>query len=252
MAKPDGPKVNGPALELIKQRSFVQAVRMGGISSAARVLGLTPSAVSKNIRRLEAELGAQLLARDNRTVVATERGRQAFAAWSDLLGLLDQIQQELSTADGLSGQIGISIPSGAMPWLMPLLSSYRATFPDVQLRLNISDAYSDLVRDRNDIALRLGRLKDSNERAISLGSTPLMVCAAPCYLSRTTVPKTPDDLAREEGLYFRLPDSGRTRPIVLPDECDAWRMVASVDNGQALVQAAVNGFGLSPGTADAG
>jgi LysR family transcriptional regulator for bpeEF and oprC len=207
-------------------------------------LSLTPSAVSKNIMRLEAELGAQLLARDNRTIVVTERGMMAFDAWSELLNRLDQIQQELSEADDVSGQIGLSIPSGVMPWLMPMLSAYRAAFPKVQLRLNISDSNSDLVRDRNDVALRLGRMKDSNERAISLGSTPLVVCAAPGYLSRTTPPKTPDDLSREEGLFFKLPESGRPRPILLPDECEAWRMVATVDNGHALVQAAVSGFGL--------
>lgn len=244
MAKPDGPKVNGPAPELIKQRSFVQAVLTGGISSAARMLGLTPSAVSKNITRLEAELGAQLLARDNRTFMVTERGRQAFDAWNELLGRLDQIQQELGAPDGTTGPLGLSIPSGTMPWLMPLLSLYRETFPDVQLRLNISDANSDLIRDRNDVALRLGRLRDSNERAVSLGTTPLIVCAAPSYLSRVAPPDTPVDLPRYEGVFFRMPDSGRPRPIMLPDEREGWRMVASVDNGHALVNAAVDGFGL--------
>jgi LysR family transcriptional regulator for bpeEF and oprC len=244
MAKPSGHKVNGFASELIKQRCFVQTVRTGGISSAARLLSLTPSAVSKNIMRLEAELGAQLLARDNRMTVVTERGMLAFDAWSELLNRLDQIQQELTEADDVSGQIGLSIPSGVMPWLMPMLSAYRTAFPKVQLRLNISDANSDLVRDRNDVALRLGRMKDSSERAVSLGNTPLVVCASPVYLSRTTLPKTPDDLASQEGLFFKLPESGRARPILLPDECEAWRMVATVDNGHALVQAAVSGFGL--------
>ena len=244
MSKPLGTKVNGVAQEFMKQRSFVQAVRTGGISSAARVLGLTPSAVSKNILRLEAELGAQLLARDNRTIVATVRGMQAFEAWSELLVKMDQVQQELMAPDGATGQLGLSLPSGALPWLAPLLAQYRAAFPHVQLRLNVSDDHSDLVRDRNDVALRLGRLKDSNERAVSLGSTPLVICAAPDYLARAGVPLRPADLADHEGLLFRLPDSGRPRPIMLRTECAAWRTLATTDDGHSLVQAALAGIGL--------
>jgi LysR family transcriptional regulator for bpeEF and oprC len=244
MAKPTGPKVNIASQELIKQRSFIQAVRTGGISSAARLLGLTPSAVSKNIMRLESELGAQLLARDNRNVVVTERGQQAFDAWSALVIKLDQVQQELRAPNGTTGQLGLSIPSGALPWLMPLVSSFRSAYPSVQIRLNVSDATSDLVRDRNDMAVRLGPLQDSNERSISLGSTPLLVCAAPSYLARMAAPTIPDELPDDEGLLFRLTDSGRTRPIMLPTECATWRVVATVDDGQSLVQGALFGLGL--------
>jgi LysR family transcriptional regulator for bpeEF and oprC len=244
MAKPNGPKVNTASQELIKQRCFIQAVRTGGISSAARLLGLTPSAVSKNIIRLEAEVGAQLLARDNRNIVVTERGQQAFDAWSALLIKLDQVQQELQAPDGTNGQLGLSIPSGTLPWLMPLLSIFRSAYPNVQLRLNVSDGKSDLVRDRNDIAVRIGRLQDSNERCVFLGSMPLVICAAPSYLARTAVPTVPAELAVHDGLLFRLTDSGRTRPIMLTAECETWRVVATVDEGQSLVQAAVLGLGL--------
>ena len=241
MSKPIGTKVNQ---ELIKQRCFVQAVRNGGISSAARMLGLTPSAVSKNIMRLEADLGVQLLARDNRNIAVTERGKQAFDAWIELLERLDQVQQGLTSSAGSAGSLGLSIPSGLLPWLSPLVIRYQAAFPNIQLRLNTSDANSDLVRDRNDVAVRLGRLKDSNERAVSLGTTPLIVCAAPDYLARAGIPATPESLRGHDGLLFRLPDSGRPRPIMLPDECTGWRAAASTDNGQSLVHGALAGLGF--------
>lgn len=244
MDKPVGTKVNTVAQELMKQRSFVQAVRTRGITSAARLLGLTPSAVSKNIARLEAELGAQLLARDNRSVVPTERGMQAYTAWSELLVRFDQVQQELTSADASGSTLGLSIPSGTLPWLAPLLVRYRSRFPQVLLRVNVSDSYSDLVRDRNDIALRFGQLKDANMRAASLGSTPLIVCAAPAYLARMGVPQVPADLAQHEGILFRLPESGRPRPLALTPEGTVWREVATFDDGQSLVQAALAGFGL--------
>lgn len=244
MSKPVGTKVQKVNHELIKQRCFVQTVHTGGISSAARMLGLTPSAVSKNIMRLEAELGAQLLARDNRNIVVTERGQQAFEAWSALLARLDEVQQALTMSGGASGSLGLSIPSGALPWLKPLLTRYMSAFPNMQLRLNISDGNSDLVRDRNDVALRLGRLRDSSERAVSLGTTPLIVCASPDYLARAGTPSTPQDLGKHDGLLFRLPDSGRPRPIMLPDECSAWRVTASTDDGQSLVHGALAGLGL--------
>lgn len=246
MSKPDGHKVHAGdgAQELAKQRCFVQVVRTGGITSAARLLGLTPSAVSKNIARLEAELGTSLLARDNRHLAPTARGQQAFEAWSELIARLDQVQQELAAPDGLAGQLGLSVPSGTLAWLAPLLARYRQAWPRVQLCLDISDGRSDLVRDRNDLALRFGQLKDSNLRALRLAETPLVVCASPGYLARAGTPRTPAELAQHVGVFFRRPDTGRPRPVELLPEPVAWRAQAVVNDGQALVQAAVAGFGL--------
>jgi len=246
MSKPDGHKVKGGdgAPELVKQRCFVQVVRTGGISSAARLLGLTPSAVSKNIARLEAELGTSLLARDNRHLAPTVRGQQAFEAWSELIARLDQVQQELAAPDGLAGQLALSIPSGCLAWLAPLLARYRAAWPRVQLCLNVTDGRSDLVRDRNDLALRFGQLKDSRLRALRLTESPLVVCAAPAYLAQAGTPATPAELARHQGVLFRRPDIGRARPVELLPEAASWQAQAIVNDGQALVQAALAGFGL--------
>lgn len=244
MAQPTGHKLNGSNQELVKQRSFVQTVRTGGITSAARQLGLTPSAVSKNIARLEAELGVQLLARDNRHLAPTERGLQAYEAYSELIDRLDGLQQRLAAPDEVAGQLALAIPSGTLPWLVPLLARYRAAYPKVQIRLNVSDQHSDLVRDRNDVALRFGHLKDSSVRALALGATPLVMCAAPAYLDRAGTPATPDDLAAHEGILFRLPESGRPRPVELVPGAVTWQAHTVVDEGQALVQAALAGFGL--------
>lgn len=246
MSKPVGQQVNtgAGAQELVKQRSFVQVVRTGGISSAARLLGLTPSAVSKNIARLEAELGTSLLARDNRQLAPTARGQQAFEAWSELIRRLDQVQQELAAPEGLAGQLGLSIPSGILAWLSPLLARYRQAWPRVQLCLNVSDGHSDLVRDRNDLALRFGQLKDSSLRALPLAVTPLVVCASPAYLAQAGTPRVPADLADHEGVFFRRPDIGRPRPVELVPESVPWRAQAIINDGQSLVQAALAGFGL--------
>ncbi|MBQ5946087.1 LysR family transcriptional regulator [Massilia sp. ST3] len=244
MAKPSGHKVKLGAQDLIKQRCFVHTVRTGGITSAARLLGLTPSGVSKNIARLEAELGVQLLARDKRHMVATGRGQEAFEAYSALLAQLDQVQEELAAPAALAGELGLSLPGGCLPWLAPLLARYRAAHPMVALRLNVSDGHSDLVRDRNDLALRFGRLKDSSVRALGLGATPLVVCASPAYLTRAGVPRQPAELAEHEGMLFRLPETGRPRPLELAPESGAWRAVAVIDDGQSLVHAALAGFGL--------
>ena len=244
MAKPSGHKVNIGAQDLIKQRCFVQTVRTGGITSAARLLGLTPSGVSKNIARLEAELGVQLLARDKRSMAPTGRGQEAFEAYDALLVQLDQVQEQLAAPAELSGQLGLSLPGGCLPWLAPLLARYRAAHPRVQLRLNVSDVHSDLVRDRNDLALRFGRLKDSSVRALGLAATPLVVCASPGYLERAGVPRQPSELAAHEGVLFRLPETGRPRPVELAPEAGSWRAVAVIDDGQSLVHAALAGFGL--------
>ncbi len=246
MSKPFEPPVNNGAQDLLKQRSFVQVVRTGGISSAARLLGLTPSAVSKNIARLEAELKVQLLSRDNRRLTPTERGMHAFAVYGELLASLDQLHQELATSTDIAGQLGLSIPGGTLPWLAPLLHRFGAMYPLVQLRLNVSDSHTDFVRDRMDIALRFGPLKDRHVKAMRLAATPLILCAAPGYLARAGVPASPGDLAAHSGLLFRLPGSGRARPVELepPSPSPGWRACAVVDDGQALVQAALAGLGL--------
>lgn len=246
MSKPVGQKVNAGAgaQELVKQRCFVQVVRTGGISSAARLLGLTPSAVSKNIARLEAELGTSLLARDNRHLAPTARGQQAFEAWSELIMRLDQVQQELAAPDGLAGQLALSIPSGCLAWLAPLLRRYQEAWPRVQLCLNVSDGHSDLVRDRNDLALRFGQLKDSNLRALLLTVTPLIVCASPAYLARAGTPRVPADLAGHQGVFFRRPDIGRPRPVELAPAAVSWQAKVIINDGQSLAQAALEDFGL--------
>lgn len=246
MSKPVGQKVNAGAgaQELVKQRCFVQVVRTGGISSAARLLGLTPSAVSKNIARLEAELGTSLLARDNRHLAPTARGQQAYEAWSELIMRLDQVQQELAAPDGLAGQLALSVPSGCLAWLAPLLRRYQAAWPRVQLCLNVSDGHSDLVRDRNDLALRFGQLKDSNLRALLLTVTPLIVCASPAYLARAGTPRAPADLAEHQGVFFRRPDVGRPRPVELAPAAVSWQARVIINDGQSLAQAALEDFGL--------
>ncbi|MCC2974611.1 substrate binding domain-containing protein [Massilia sp. IC2-476] len=174
----------------------------------------------------------------------TARGQQAFEAWSELILRLDQVQQELAAPDGLAGQLALSIPSGCLSWLAPLLHRYRAAWPRVQLCLNIADGRSDLVRDRNDLALRFGQLKDSNLRALKLTDSPLVVCASPGYLAQAGTPRVPADLAEHEGVFFRRPDIGRPRPVELAPESASWQAGAIINDGQALVQAALAGFGL--------
>ncbi len=175
---------------------FAQVVESGGFSAASAVLGLTPSAVSRQVSQLEDRLGARLLNRTTRRISLTEIGAAYYErarAALDALAEAEQAVLDLSAAP--SGVLKISMPSifGNIH-VAPILPGFALRFPDITLDVSINDRFVDLVEEGRDVAVRVAELRDSSLVARRIAPFRRLVCASPDYIARHGRPDTPKDL----------------------------------------------------------
>ncbi|CUI37190.1 LysR family transcriptional regulator [Achromobacter xylosoxidans] len=227
---------------------FVIAAREGSLSAAARVLDMTPSAVSRIVARLEMRLGVQLIVRTTRSFRLTAEG-EAFARSSRRI--LDDIAESESAIANQGcprGRVRISMAAahGRMV-VVPLLAEFVALNPGILIDMELSDELADVIGGRVDIAIRFGPLADSPLTARRLGDTGRSVVASPTYLARAGVPRKPTDLASHNCLDFSFPRAEPGWPFrdgdsdyVLPVSGNM-----TANNGETLVQLARDGVGVT-------
>lgn len=205
---------------------FVTAVDMKSFSAAGRRLGLSPSAVSKLVSRLEDRLSTRLLVRTTRRLEPTPEGEVYLERARRILSEIDETEQ--AVADGAratprgSIRVNAAVAIGESI-ILPLVPDFLALYPGITLDLTLTDSVIDVVGERADVAIRTGPLRDSSLLARKLMESTPVVMAAPAYLERHGTPKTPDDLATHNCIRFnfrrsvdewafRLP--GRTTPVL--------------------------------------
>lgn len=180
---------------------FAETVAAGSMSAAARRLGMTPSAVSQAIRALEAQTGVTLLHRSTRKLALTEAGQRCLPHCRRLLDAANAAADTLLQArDAPSGELRIAAPVGFGAHVAPALAPVLADWPQLRLNLMVDDAMIDLIDARIDIALRAGRLPDSDWVARPLGRFESVLCAAPAYLERRGTPDSAAALAGHDWL----------------------------------------------------
>lgn len=226
---------------------FARVVERKSFSAAARCLGLTTSAVSKQVSRLEASLGTRLLNRTTRSLSLTEAGATFY-------GRCVRILAEISAAEEAVGQLRerprgtlrVSAPmSFGQLHVAPAIPEFLARYPEIRIDMTLDDRFVDLVEEGFDLAIRIARLPDSTLVARKLASSRRVVCGSPSYLSQHGVPEHPRDLAghncllysyqRENEWRFRGP-RGEAKVTVL----GSFR----ANNGDVLRAAALAGLGL--------
>jgi DNA-binding transcriptional LysR family regulator len=185
-------------------RLFIRVVETGSFSKASAGLGITQPTATKHIAALEARLGARLFHRSTRGVTPTEVG----AAYYDKC---KTIARELEEADNLATlmqsrlggtlRISTSVAFGRRV-LTPMVLQFMQQHPDIQVDLGFEDRYVNLVEQGIDVALRMGRLADSQLGARYLGLNPWVLVAAPSYLAEHGTPKKPADLQRHQALIY--------------------------------------------------
>lgn len=177
-------------------RVFVESVRRGSFSAAGRLLDLSPSAVSKLLSRLETRLGVRLLNRSTRRLSPTEGGRAYFEQCVDILAEIERAEDSLTGFGHIpAGTLRINSTHGfAKHQLVPLISEFQNLYPAITLELQLSGQAVDLVAENIDLAIRLGKLKDTTLVARKLGVSPRIVCASPSYIGRHGMPLIPSDL----------------------------------------------------------
>jgi DNA-binding transcriptional LysR family regulator len=184
---------------------FVRAVELGGFSSAARALRMTPSAVSKLVARLERRLGARLINRSTRKLLLTAEGQAFLERAHRVLADLDEAERAVTVGAVPRGlvRVNCNVPFG-LHRLLPLVPRFTAAHPDVRLDLVLTDQVIDLMDDRADVAIRVGPMRPSQMMARKLGQSRMAVVAAPAYLARRGVPRTPYDLDAHNCIAFNF------------------------------------------------
>lgn len=184
--------------------SFVRAVDAGSLSAAARSLPSSLTSVSRQISALEAHFGTRLLLRTTRQLALTEEGRILYERAKAILGEVREIEAALSRdRHQPSGRIRVSSPSlmGRLV-IAPLLAEFLRRYPALSVDLLLVDRPVDMVEEDIHLALRVGRLRDSQLVARKLADLRMIVCASPDYLARRGMPEMPGDLAHHDCLVF--------------------------------------------------
>ncbi len=189
--------------DLKRMAVFACVVQHGSMSGAARALGMSTSAVSQQVRRLESDGGVTLLHRSTRKLVLTEAGQRYHARCAAMWTAAEQARAELAASrDAPSGELRLSAPVGFARFVAPALGQLLAAHPALRLRLLVDDALIDLIDARIDLAIRFGRLADSTWAARRLCATQWWLCAAPAWVAQHGMPTHPDVLLTQSWLGF--------------------------------------------------
>ena len=192
-------------------RVFVRTVELGSITAGGRDNRLTPAVASNRIRELEDRLGVRLFHRTTRKLSPTEIGRIYYDAARRVLEAVDESEAAVASfALRPKGALKVSAPLGlGRRVLAPLIPAFHAAFPDIEIRLRLSDRKVDLLAESVDVAFALGEQEDSTMRLRSILDCERVLCAAPSYLERMGVPERPEELLGRghNCLLLRFPGS---------------------------------------------
>jgi DNA-binding transcriptional LysR family regulator len=228
---------------------FALAVETGGFSAAARQLGLTPSALSKLVSRLEDRLGCRLLHRTTRRLQLTSEGEVFYARIRPILTALNEAEDEVGKAAASPrGQLRLRCGLAfGMHQLTPAIPRFLAQYPEISLDLTISDQPVPQSDDSYDLAVRFGVPEEMTAVVRHLCNVERVICAAPSYLDRFGTPATPDELQRHNCLWITTLPALRRWPF----DTDEGIRVVHIDgnvvanNAETVLQLAQNGVGIT-------
>jgi DNA-binding transcriptional LysR family regulator len=227
---------------------FVKVVQCSSFTSAAEALELSQPVISKAVTRLEERLGARLLNRTTRRLSLTEAGAELYRRSAQALSEIDNAELEVTRYQAEPrGLLRVTAPmSFSLLHLSGLVAEFLERYPGVQLDLQLDDRQVDLVEDAYDLALRIGRLEDSNLVARRITSCRQVVCASPDYVKSHGALERPEDLLEHNCLTYtylstprewRFVDNGETLVVPVKGSLQS-------NNGIVLRDAAVSGAGV--------
>lgn len=228
---------------------IIAVAETGSISAASRRLKSPVATVSRKVAEFESCLKAQLFQRTSRRMTLTDAGRSYIGACKRIIEQVDDAERELSGEYRMpKGELALTTPWGlGHTHLLPLAVEFLKAYPDISLRLMLTDRVVNVVDENIDIAIRLGPLPDSSLIATRIGSIRIVVCGSPSYLKARGWPKqlselskhdciTIDDHAAPAAWRFVCGNRARTAPI---------RSRLCVNTSEAAVLAAIDGAGLA-------
>jgi len=237
-------------MDRLDAMSVVVAVQeLGSLSAAARQLRMPLPTVSRKVSDLEAHLNARLFNRSTRRLTLTDAGEAYIAACKRILEDVRETEHivggEFSTP---RGELVISAPVvfGRLH-VLPMITAFFKAFPEVAVRLVLSDRLLGLLEDHIDLALRIGQLADSTLIATRCGTTRRVVCGSPDYFSEHGTPKHPNDLASHDAIIFESVTASNVW-VFATDRSEvavSMRPKLIVNNSETAIDAAIAGAGVT-------
>lgn len=229
---------------------FAAVVERGGFSAAAKLFGMTPSAVSKLVTRLEARLGARLVNRSTRKLQLTAEGQAFHQRCVTILSDIAEAECEAAAGRAPRGRVRVNANVAfGNQILLPLVPAFLAEHPELSVDLVFTDQVVDLIEERADIAIRVapGPLRGNQLMARKIGESGVAVVASPDYLARHGEPRTPADLAKHNLIGFNFARSVEGWPFRVDGALISIAAVGNtqVGDGEIARQLAVAGVGLA-------
>lgn len=230
---------------------LIAAAETGSLSAASRKLGIPLPTVSRKVSELEAHLNTRLLVRSTRKLSLTDAGATYVAASKRIL---EQVRDAERAASGEynapRGDLIVTAPVvfGRLH-VLPAMIEFLATFPDINVRLALSDRNAQLLDDHIDLAVRIGDLPDSNLVATRVGFVRRVVCGSPAFFASHGTPKTPKDLSALAAITFDVLGSSEIWNFAVPNSKAEQRVPIrsrlSVNTAEAAIDAAIADLGMT-------
>ncbi|WP_322051758.1 LysR family transcriptional regulator [Paraburkholderia bannensis] len=235
-------------LDLNDLAMFVQVVRAGSFSEAARRLRMPANTLSRRIDQLEVQLGTRLLHRSTRKLAPSTEGQTIFERYAPAIDQILELGRQHADEQAPSGSVRVTALAGLFEvFHLEWLAEFYARYPHISIEFVLDDAPSDLIADRIDLALRIGIETGSGFRVRRLAPNSMILAASPAYLKQRTAPRTLRELADHECLAI---SSGQARNKWLLQGPRSSQEVAinsrfTVNDMRVLVQACAAGLGIA-------
>jgi DNA-binding transcriptional LysR family regulator len=224
--------------------NFITIVDCGSFTGAANLLNTQVATISRSIARLEKELDVTLFNRSTRRIELSEEGHLFLKYAKEGLEALSRGEEELNNLKGVpKGRLRVD---AASPFLfhqvIPYVEDFRIAYPEIQLDLISNENIIDLIEKKTDVAIRIGKLADSNLHSKKMGNSKLHIVASPRYLAKTSIPNNLSELKQHDLIGFA--DSPKLNNWFLTDDIEI-RPRITASNGEAIRQLALNGNGIA-------
>ncbi|SEL04779.1 LysR family transcriptional regulator [Pacificibacter marinus] len=233
-------------------RTFVRVYELGSMSAAGRDLRISPAVTSSRISQLEDHLSVRLFQRTTRSLTPTEQGQAFYQGACEVLESVGRAEaQVVNITENPKGSLFVAAPLGVGRRLIaPQVPAFLAAYPEVKVRLRLTDRKVDLTTEGLDLAFFLGQPEDSNLRIRKIADVERVLCASPDYIAKRGNPKSGDALIADnhECLSLRFPGATEFQwPLITANGAKKYRIAGRYesDDGDVLTDWALGGHGIA-------
>ena len=231
---------------------FLRVVELGNLSAAGRDMRLSPAVASNRVKELEKYLGVRLFNRTTRQLTPTEQGKIFYVGAGRIVKAVEDAEASIASVSGQpKGTIRVTAPLGfGRRFIASGIPEFHDQYPDIMVRLRLSDHNVDMLKESIDLAFRLGVIEDSSLRMRGLMDCERVLCAAPDYFVKNSTPQSIDDLihGNHNCLLLRFPGSNEyVWTLQTPDGVRKIEVSGAFDSddGDVLLEWALNGHGIA-------